>query len=149
MKSRGLLNKLTFAVLMGLITTSVVVFVSVYRASDHVDDLMLRWAHGFALAYPVVIVLILLFGQRLQKQFFEFDVNESTPTWKSRIQFVLVMAAITVSTACLLGVTVTGESFSEIRRDFLRTFPVAYITAIPFILIVAPRIQSLVDQRIS
>lgn len=149
MKSRGLLNKLTFAVLMGLVTTSMVVFVSVYRAAGHVDDFLLRWAHGFALAYPVVIVLIILLGQRLQKLFFKFEVNESTPTWKSRIQFVLVMAAITVSTACLLGVAVTGESFPEIRRDFLRTFPVAYITAIPFILIVAPRIQSLVDQRIS
>lgn len=149
MKSRGLLNRLTFAVLMGLITTSVVVFVSVYRPAGHVDELLLRWAHGFALAYPVVIVLIILLGQRLQKLFFKFGVNESTPNWKSRIQFVLVMAAITVSAACLLGVSVTGESFSEIRGDFLSTFPVAYITAIPFILTVAPRIQSLVDQRIS
>jgi len=149
MKARGLLNRLTFAVFMGLITTSVVVFVSVYRAAGNADDFMLRWAHGFAVAYPVVIALIISLGQRLQKLFFKFEVNKSTPTWKSRIRFVLVMAAITVSAACLLGIAVTGESLYVIRRHFLSTFPVAYITAIPFILIVAPRIQSLVDQRIS
>lgn len=149
MKSRGLLNQITFAVFMGLITTSVVVFVSVYLSADQAGDFMLRWAHGFALAYPVVIVLIIFLGQRLQKLFFKFDLNESTPTWQSRIQFVFTMAAITVSAACLSGIVATGQSFAEAFRGFLSVFPVAYVTAIPFILIVAPRIQSLIDQRIS
>jgi hypothetical protein len=145
--TRSVLNRLVFSLLMGMVTTSVVVLISVYFQTGMSGDLLIRWFSGFIVAYPAVVILILVVANPLQRLVFRFSQGSHIPTLKSRISFALLMGSITVSTACMTGVLVLSGNTPDLFNEFFSIFPLAYIVALPFILIVAPRIQLFVDRR--
>lgn len=145
MPQKSLLNRVLFALLMALITTSVVVLVTVVSQVGLSDSLFNVWLRTFAVAYLLVVPTIIIFAPRLQRRLFRFLPGESVPTHGSRIKFALVMAMLTVSIACFFGLLVNRGFSSELIERFVLVFPFAYVTAVPFILLVAPRLQRQLD----
>jgi hypothetical protein len=145
-KGRSLKSRVMFAFLMSLITTSVVVFVTVWSQLGWSEAFFEKWLSIFSIDYPVVVLMVLFFGPRLQQRFFIFKAGSPHPTKASLLRFALVMASLTVSAACFVGLLLNLGLSSQLVHSFIQVFPFAYLTAIPFILLLAPRLQARVDQ---
>lgn len=144
-KGRSLKSRVVFAFLMSLVTTSVVVFVTVWSQLGWSEAFFEKWLSIFSIDYPVVVLMVLFFGPRLQQRFFIFNSGSTGPTKASLLRFALVMASLTVSIACFVGLLLNLGLSSQLFHSFIQVFPFAYLTAIPFILLLAPRLQARVD----
>ena len=142
---KSLFNRLVFALFMASITTSVVVLVVVFSQIGFSQQLFSVWLSIFKVDYPIIVTTIVLFGQPLQARLFRFVPGEMKPTKRSRIVFALVMASVTVSIAIFSGLWIRLGLTLETAERFVRIFPFAYVTAIPFILFIAPRLQQAID----
>jgi hypothetical protein len=138
-------NRIVFALVMALITTSVVVLVTVLSQIGLSEDLFSVWLKTFRVDYPIIVTTIVLFAQPLQGHLFRYAPGEMTPTKRSRIKFALVMASVTVSIACFFGLWLNRGLNAEMLVHLLRIFPFAYLTAVPFILLIAPKLQQSID----
>lgn len=144
-KNRSLKSRIVFAFLMALMTTSVVVFVTVWSQLGWSEAFFEKWLSTFSIDYPVVVLMIMFFGPKLQQRFFIFKAGTTQPTKASLIRFALVMASLTVSAACFIGLLFNLGLDPLLAHRFIQVFPFAYLTAIPFILLLAPRLQARVD----
>ena len=142
---KSLTNRIVFALLMAFTTTSIVVLVTVLSQVGLSEHLFNLWLRTFAVDYLIVVATIVFFAPRLQSRLFRFSPGETVPTHASRIKFALVMAMLTVSSACFFGLLVTRGFNTEVMERFVLVFPFAYVTAVPFILLIAPRLQRRID----
>lgn len=142
---KSLANRVVFALLMAVITTSMVVLVTVVSQVGFSEHLFSLWLRTFALDYLIVVPTILLFAPRLQKKLFRFPPGASVPTKASRIKFALVMAMLTVSLACFFGLVMNRGFNMDVLERFVLVFPLAYAVAVPFILVIAPKLQKRID----
>lgn len=133
---------------MAAVTTSVIAAVAVFYRGSFVDFLP-QWWIAFSAAYPVVVACIVILGQPLQNKIFKFSDNSVVPTMKSRLYFALIMGAFTVSAACAMTLDTKMEQYVSLLFVFLKLMPVCFVTALPFILAVAPRIQVVVDRLLN
>lgn len=142
---KSLANRVVFALLMAVITTSMVVLVTVVSQVGFSEHLFSLWLRTFALDYLIVVPTILLFAPRLQKKLFRFLPGACVPTKASRIKFALVMAMLTVSLACFFGLVMNRGFSMDVLERFVLVFPLAYAVAVPFILVIAPKLQKRID----
>jgi hypothetical protein len=135
-------NRIAFALLMGIVTTGVISFSLIFLNLGFGPRFLAAWLRSWAIAYVIVIPAILLIAPKLQRLL--------APRFTGAVQ-------MTVAFALSMGIVTTGIiSFAVIlvnlglRDDFMqvwaRSWGFAYLIVIPALLLVAPRVQSLVDK---
>jgi hypothetical protein len=65
---------------------------------------------------------------------------------KQKIAFALIMGVLTTGVISFILIAVNLGFTSEFLATWLRSWAMAYVVVIPFILVVAPRVQRLVDK---
>lgn len=144
--TRPFKNRLVFALVMALFTASLVILVVVISQAGFSKQLFRLWLGSFVYDYPFVVLSIIIFAPILQNKLFKFNPGEEKPIRSSQIKFALTMAIITVSISCFFGLAISRGLNIELIGRFLTVFPIAYITAVPLIILIAPRLQKRVDK---
>ncbi len=67
---------------------------------------------------------------------------------KKKVAFALIMSALTTGLVTFTVVAVNVGFISGFIRIWLKSWPIAYLVAVPAILIIAPRIEKLVSYLI-
>lgn len=68
---------------------------------------------------------------------------------KKKIAFALIMSAVTTGIVSFTVVAVNLGFADEFLTLWLKSWPIAYLVAVPSILIIAPRIEKLVGYLIT
>ena len=144
-------NRIAFALLMGVITTGVISFALIYLNLGFGGLFLKVWIKSWGLAYLIVIPLILAIAPKLQGLIARLFISMQggaggASALQQRIAFALVMGVITtgvISFAVVLGNLGFKEDFVQL---WARSWGFAYMVVIPALLIVAPRVQRLVDK---
>ncbi len=141
-------NRIAFALLMGIVTTGVISFSLIFLNVGFGARFLAAWMSSWAVAYVIVIPAILLIAPRLQRIVTTLFTGPATASRALRLKIAFALS---------MGVVTTGIiSFAVIlfnlgfRDDFVqlwaRSWGYAYLIVIPALLIVAPRLQALVDR---
>ena len=147
-------NRIAFALLMGVITTGVISFALVYLNLGLGGLFLKVWMRSWGLAYLIVIPVILVIAPKLQgliaKLFTSIKGADAgaggTRALQQRIAFALIMGVITtgvISFAVILRNLGFREDFVHL---WVRSWGFGYMVVIPALLIVAPKLQRLVDK---
>jgi hypothetical protein len=142
-------NRIIFALLMAIVSDSVGVLVASVSQVGVSYGAISLWLSIFPVDYLCVVASIFFIASWLQMHIFVFLPGETAPTRASKIRFALIMALFTVSIACFVSLVMKIGLVPELIPRFIGIFPAAYLTAVPFILIVAPRLQRCVDSLLS
>jgi len=136
-------KRLAFALLMGILTTGIISFALIAINLGFGPVFLGIWLRAWALAYAVVIPVILLIAPRVQAA-----VDRRVSAQRNKLSFALSMGVITT---CIISFTLIavnvgfGANFLGI---WLRSWGLAYLAVIPAILFIAPRVQALVDRLV-
>ena len=150
-------NRIAFALLMGIVTTGVISFGVIYLNLGFGGLFLKIWVKSWGMAYLIVIPVILMIAPKLQgliaKLFTSIkgaDVGSNgTSALQQRIAFALIMGGITTGVISFTLI-LKNLGFSEDFVHFwIRSWGFGYIIVIPALLIVAPRVQGLVDKVFS
>ena len=150
-------NRIAFALLMGVITTGVISFALIYLNLGFGGLFLKAWMRSWGLAYLIVIPVILVIAPKLQgliaKLFISMKGADAgaggTGALQQRIAFALIMGVLTtgvISFAVILRNLGFSEDFVHL---WVRSWGFGYMVVIPALLIVAPRVQGLVDKAFS
>lgn len=150
-------NKIAFAWLMGIITTGIISFALIYLNLGFGGLFLKIWLRSWGMAYLVVIPVILLLAPKLQalvaKRFRSMkgpDVGSSgNSALLQKIAFALIMGAITTGVISFTLISVNLGFRENFVHIWARSWGYGYMVVIPALLIVAPRVQSLVDKMFS
>ena len=145
-------NRIAFAMLMGVVTTGVISFALIYL-NVGLGGLFLKvWMRSWGLAYLIVIPVILVIAPKLQGLIAKLFISikgagaGGTSALQQRIAFALIMGVVTtgvISFAVILRNLGFREDFVHL---WVRSWGFGYMVVIPALLIVAPRVQGLVDK---
>jgi hypothetical protein len=143
-------QRIAFALLMGAITTGVISFALIYLNLGFGDSFLNTWSSSWGVAYLIAIPVILLIAPRLQaviaKGFLALQGAGGGGALQQKIAFALIMGAITTGVISFALITRNfgfGEQFVNV---WARSWGFAYLVVIPALLIIAPRVQRLVDR---
>lgn len=146
-------NRVAFALLMGVITTGAITFGLIYLNLGLGGIFLTVWIRAWALAYVIVVPIILVIAPKLQGLIAKLlnsaedadHASGGTSALRRKIAFALVMGAITTG---VISFAVMLRTFG-FKQDFfhlwLRAWGLGYMVVIPLLLVVAPRVQRLVD----
>lgn len=144
-------NRIAFALLMGALSTGVVSFALIGLNLGFAGTFLRSWARSWGLAYLIVIPIILAVSPALQGLLARLFASikgagaQHTVPLRQRIAFALIMGIVTtgiISFAVILRNLGFREDFLQL---WLRSWGFGYLIVIPALLIVAPRVQRLVD----
>lgn len=150
-------NRIAFALLMGVISTGVISFALIYLNLGLGGLFLKVWMRSWGMAYLIVIPVILVVAPKLQELIAKLFVSMKgtdaggggTSGLQQRVAFALIMGAITTG---LISFAVILRNLG-LREDFVhlwvRSWGFGYMVVIPALLIVAPRVQGLVDKAFS
>jgi hypothetical protein len=142
-------ERVAFAMLMGLVTTGIISF-GLVSASLGFDARFMRvWLRSWALAYAIVIPLILIFAPRVQA----FVDSRFAARWAGRepsegdakrkkIAFALSMGSVTTGVISFSLIAANLGFQATFVQAWLRAWAMSYVAVIPALLFIAPRIQS-------
>jgi hypothetical protein len=141
-------NRIAFALLMGVVTTGVISFSLIFLNVGFGARFMAAWTRSWAIAYVIVIPAILLIAPQLQRFVATLFTGPATPgrALRQKIAFALSMGVVTtgiISFAVILFNLGLRDDFVQL---WARSWGFAYLIVIPALLIVAPRVQGLVDR---
>lgn len=148
-------NRIAFALLMGVVTTGVISFALIYLNLGLGGLFLKVWMRSWGLAYLIVIPVILVIAPKLQGLIARLFISirgagaGGTSALQQRIAFALIMGVITtgvISFAVILRNLGFREDFVHL---WVRSWGFGYMVVIPALLIVAPRVQGLVDKVFS
>lgn len=151
-------NRIAFALLMGVITTGVISFALIYLNLGFGGLFLNIWLRSWGLAYLVVIPVILVLAPKLQglvaKRFRSMKGrpdagSSSNSALLQKIAFALLMGAITTGVISFTLISVNLGFRENFVHIWARSWGYGYLVVIPALLIVAPRVQSLVDKMFS
>lgn len=144
-------NRIAFALLMGAISTGVISFALITLNLGFGGMFLRSWTRSWGLSYLIVIPIILAVSPALQgliaRLFASMKATgaQRMVALRQRIAFALVMGVVTtgvISFAVILRNLGFREDFFQL---WLRSWGFGYLIVIPALLIVAPRVQRLVD----
>lgn len=78
----------------------------------------------------------------------QLGLNQFSNKMKKKITFALMMSAVTTGLVTFTVVAVNVGFINQFLTIWLKSWPIAYLVAIPAILVIAPRIEKLVDYLI-
>jgi len=150
-------HRIAFALLMGVVTTGVISFALIYLNLGFGGLFLTTWLRSWGMAYLIVIPVILVVAPKMQalvaRLFISMNGRDAGSSGngalQQRIVFALVMGCITtgvISFALISGNLGFRENFVSV---WVRSWGFGYLVVIPALLIVAPRVQSLVDKVFS
>ena len=147
-------NRIAFALLMGAITTGVISFALIYLNLGFGSLFLKTWSRSWGMGYLIAIPVILALAPKLQGWIAKLFMRTKRPgagsgrigDLQQRIAFALTMGCITTGLISF-AVILLNLGF---REDFVhlwaRSWGFGYLVVIPALLIVAPRVQGLVDK---
>jgi hypothetical protein len=143
-------QRLAFALLMGIVTTGIISFALMALNLGFGPAFVGIWLRAWAMAYAVVIPIILLVAPRLQAAVdrrFAAPVDGHDHTLRRKLAFALTMGVVTtgIISFALIAVNV-GLAATLFLKIWLKSWAIAYLAVIPAILFIAPRVQAVVDR---
>jgi hypothetical protein len=150
-------NRIAFALLMGVVTTGVISFSLIYLNLGLGGRFLKTWLRSWGMAYFIVIPVILVIAPTLQRRLAELFISMEKPgaasrggnASKQKVAFALIMGAITTGVISFAVILFNLGYSDDFVRLWARSWGFGYLIVIPALLIVAPRVQGLVDRVFS
>lgn len=141
-------NRIAFALLMGVVTTGIISFSLIYLNLGLGGRFLQTWLRSWAMAYFIVIPVILVIAPKLQTRLAGAAALRGSAL-KLKIAFALSMGGITTGVISFAVVLFNLGFREDFVRLWTRSWGFGYLIVIPALLIVAPRVQGLVDRIFS
>lgn len=138
-------ERVAFALLMGVITTGIISFGLVSLNVGFTTRLPLAWVRSWALAYVIVVPLILLVAPRL-RALVTARVGGPPESKRQKIAFALSMGVVTTGVISFALVYVNLSADGALARAWIRAWGLAYAAVVPALLCVAPRVERFVQR---
>jgi uncharacterized membrane protein len=135
-------NRIAFALLMGVVTTGVISFSLIYLNLGFGALFMKTWIRSWGMAYLIVIPVILGIAPRLQRLL----GTRGGGALQQKLAFALIMGAITTGIISFAVILLNLGFRDDFAKLWTRSWGFGYIMVIPALLLVAPRLQALVDK---
>ena len=145
-------NRVAFALLMGIITTGIISFALIAINVGFGAAFLGVWLRSWALAYMVVIPVILLVAPRLQglvdRRFAAAGRVAARDLALKKLAFALSMGVVTTGIISFALIAVNVGFVAGFVGLWARSWGLAYLAVVPAILFVAPRLQALVARLV-
>lgn len=144
-------NRIMFALLMGIVTTGIISFALIAINVGLGAAFFGVWLRSWALAYSVVIPVILLVAPRVQgavDRRFAAGRGGGRDLALKKFAFASSMGVITTGIISFALISVNLGFVAGFVGAWLRSWGLAYVAVIPAILLIAPRVQALVDRML-
>lgn len=147
-------NRIAFALLMGILTTSIISFVLIALNLGFGPAFLATWLRSWAMAYLLVIPILLLVAPRVRAAVdrrFPAPRPDDAPglVLRRKLAFALTMGAVTTGLISFALISATLGFVPAFPRVWLRSWGIAYLAVVPAILVVAPWVQGLVDRTLA
>jgi Protein of unknown function (DUF2798) len=145
-------NRIAFALLMGSITTGLITFALICLNLGFGNVFLKVWIRSWGLAYLIVVPIILAVAPRLQgliaRLFAAMERVDVDPAraLAPKIVFALTMGLITTGVISCAVILMNLGFRDDFTRLWIRSWALGYGVVIPVLLIVAPRLERLVNR---
>lgn len=135
-------ERIAFALLMGIVTTGIISFGLVATRFGLAPPFARVWLRSWALAYAIVIPLILIVAPKVQSI---VDARfAAAPAKVRKIAFALSMGSVTTGVISFSLIAVNAGLGATFVGTWLRAWAMSYVAVIPALLFLAPRIQRVI-----
>lgn len=135
-------NRIAFALLMGVVTTGLISFSLIYLNLGFGDRFLKIWMRSWGMAYLIVIPVILGIAPMLQRLL----GKRGGSAIRQKVTFALIMGAITTGIISFAVILLNLGFRDDFAQVWTRSWGFGYIMVIPALLLIAPRLQALVDK---
>jgi hypothetical protein len=148
-------HRIVFALLMGIITTAIISFGLVAVSVGFGDAFLRIWTRSWALAYVVVIPIILIVAPKVQALVDVIIASRGNIgpgidlERKKKVAFALMMGSITTGVISFVLIATRVGFRDPFLFVWLRSWGMSYLVVVPALLIIAPRVQRLVTKMLS
>ena len=135
-------HKITFALLMGIITTGIISFTLISVNIGYTPQFLKIWLKSWGIAYLIVIPALLIIAPRIQKKIETFQ--KETTVIRKKILFALIMGVVTTGIISFSLISINIGFKDIFLKIWIKSWMIAYLVVIPVILILAPRLEKVV-----
>jgi len=145
-------NRIAFALLMGSVTTGLITFALIYLNLGFGGLFLKVWMRSWGLAYLIVVPIILSVAPSLQRLTAGLFVATkgvdagNTRALPPKIVFALTMGLITTGVISFAVILMNLGFRDDFTHLWIRSWGLGYVVVIPVLLIVAPRVERLVNK---